>query len=342
VEKHESQVIYTIELLLGKKHYAPTEVNFCKERDDEPEQPLQPLAKDNDNRLPEQLREDENLRKQAEKDKTIRKKSSRSEYISNFFDNTPLILLIENNRDLADLFKWQLGDRYEVLTATNITEGLKKINLCHPDMVVIGQTFSKINALEVLKCSRKNFRISHIPLVVLAVEGNDDSETKFLGMGVSACVTGPMDKEYLIARLEDLLKKRQQFRERIWNLKDIRQPNDDYAHYLTGKDWRLLEKLVQVMEKNLSNSSFKIENVMPEMKLSHIAFLKKIKGLTGFTSSKLVREVRLNKSEVLLKNTDTTILEIASIVGFKNLKEYETAFFIKHNQTPAKYRDNVQ
>ncbi|KAA6349529.1 Sensor histidine kinase TmoS [termite gut metagenome] len=345
VESNEDHgIVFTIELLSDKKHYNFSEINFIDVEDDdnELERIFPPLQ---ENRQQKQPKTKEDSLQSAEKNRIFKKKNAQGqeEHIGDFFEDTyPVVLLIEDNKDLADLFSWQLEGKYHVGIIANVEEGVKKINQYHPDIVIIDQILSKASSMEILKLIRKDFRISHIPVVILAVEeDNDDSRIKFLNMGVSAYITGPIEKEYLISQLEHLIKKRQQFRERVWNLADI-EKLDSYKRYLTKRDVQLLEKLVRIIDKNLSNNNFNLDGIIPDTQLNRLAFFKKLKGLTGFAPIELIKEARLNKSAELLKTTDMSLPEIAFALGFKDLEDYEKCFFAKYNQTPTRYRNNVE
>ncbi|KAA6326684.1 hypothetical protein EZS27_024242, partial [termite gut metagenome] len=319
-------ILFTIELLLGKKHYNSSKVNFVDLKENsEPENFLSLLSDD----------------KQSRQTK-IKKKSIPHESAGDFFeDSSPVVLLLEENKDLANLFKCELEGKYNVVVVTNVGEGLKKINHYHPDIIVIDQVLSQISCMKLLKCIRKDFRISHIPVVILATEKDEESRIEFLHMGVIAYLTGPIEKEYLMAQMEHLQERNRQFRERVWYLMDIKE-SGNYVQCLTSKDIRLLEKLVRVMDENLSDSNFdfNMNDLISNTKWDYLLFKKKIEGLTGFTPMKLIKEVRLNKSTELLKNTSMSLSEIAFTLGFKNLEDYERCFFSKYNQTLIRYRNS--
>ena len=129
------------------------------------------------------------------------------------------------------------------------------------------------------------------------------------------------------------------FREKIWKQEDIadeKQP-DNYENYLVKKDIQLLEKINQVIEENLQNSDYNIDAIAETLGLSRSAFFKKLKSLTGLAPVDLIKEIRLNKSIELLKNTDMTVSEIAYEVGFKEAGYYGKCFRKKYNQTPTEF-----
>ena len=79
---------------------------------------------------------------------------------------------------------------------------------------------------------------------------------------------------------------------------------DSYEQFLVKKDVQFLEKIHQVIEENMDDSDFNIDTIASGIGLSRSAFFKKLKSLTGLAPVDLVKEIRLNKSIELIKNTD--------------------------------------
>jgi DNA-binding response OmpR family regulator len=248
-------------------------------------------------------------------------------------------LVVEDNKDLCNLLRLQLEDKYKVYTAGNGVEGLKKINLYHPDIVVTDQMMPEMTGTEMLQQIRNDFQISHIPVIILTAKNDEEAKINAISMGANAYITKPFSKEYLIARIEQLLSDRKVFRDKIWKLEshDVPQDNDTYENYLQKKDIQFLEKIHQVIEKNIENSDFNIDSIADNIGISRSAFFKKLKSLTGLAPVDTVKEVRLTKSIELLKNTDLTISEIAFTVGFKEAGYFGKCFRKKYNQTPSEY-----
>ena len=217
--------------------------------------------------------------------------------------------------------------------------GLKKIHLYHPDIVVTDQMMPEMSGLEMLEQVRKDFQISHIPVIILTAKTDDEAKIKAINMGANAYITKPFSKDYLIARIEQLLNERKKFREKIWSQDQIpvQEKEDAYEKYLGQKYIQLLEKIHHVIEENMDNSDFNIDTIAVSIGLSRSAFFKKLKSLTGLAPVDTVKEMRLTKSVELLKNTDMTISEIAFAVGFKEAGYYGKCFRKKYDQTPSEY-----
>jgi len=312
--KPEQGTVFTIELNLGKDHYKPNEVNFYVS------DTVRDIADTDEETFADSL-------------DVTEKESTENQH------DLPILLVVEDNKDLCNLLKLQLEDKYKVYIAGNGVEGLKKVNLYHPDIVVTDQMMPEMTGTEMLKCIRNDFQISHIPVIILTAKNDDEDKIKAISMGANAYITKPFNKEYLIARIEQLLSDRKVFREKIWKQEITDEPEkaDTYENYLMKKDIQFLDKIHLVIEENIDNSDFNIDTIADNIGLSRSAFFKKLKSLTGLAPVDTIKEIRLTKSIELLKNTDMTISEVAFAVGFKESGYYGKCFRKKYDQTPTEY-----
>ena len=305
--------VFIVELLLGKEHYRISEVDFYVS--DTETAPAGDVSSTD-------IMAEEDSEEQTEIDASL-----------------PNLLLVEDNKDLCQLIKLQLEDKFNIHIANNGVDGLKKVHLYHPDIVVTDQMMPEMDGLEMLQSIRKDFQISHIPVIILTAKNDEGAKTKAITLGANAYITKPFSKEYLLARIDQLLSERLLFRERIRlqmeNQKTTEE--DSYEQYLVKKDVQFLEKIHQVIEESMDDSDFNIDTIASGIGLSRSAFFKKLKSLTGLAPVDLVKEIRLNKSVELIKNTDLSISEIAFAVGFKDSGYYSKCFRKKYNQTPREY-----
>lgn len=317
--------VFTVELLLGKEHYKPGEVDF--------------YVSDSESATDSLSAERAEAAARAEAAQTAELTETDSEASTDEQErdaSLPTLLLVEDNKDLCHLIRLQLDDKFNIHIANNGVEGLKKVHLYHPDIVVTDQMMPEMDGLEMLQRIRKDFQISHIPVIILTAKNDDEAKTRATSLGANAYITKPFSKDYLLARVEQLLGERKLFRERVKQQSE-NEDSSSYEHYLVKKDVQLLEKIHQVIEENMDNSDFNIDTIASGIGLSRSAFFKKLKSLTGLAPVDLVKEIRLNKSIEMIKHTDLSISEIAFAVGFKDSGYYSKCFRKKYDQTPREY-----
>ena len=147
----------------------------------------------------------------------------------------------------------------------------------------------------------------------------------------------PFSKDYLIARIEQLLSDRKLFHERSGMTVSNDDDKDTYAQFLVKKAVQFIDKIHSIIEDNLDNADFNIDTIASSIGLSRSSFFKKLKSLTGFAPVDLVKEIRLNKSVDMIKSTDLTVTEIAYAVGFRDSGYFSKCFKKKYNQSPRDF-----
>lgn len=307
--KQGQGTIFTVELQMNKDHFNPKEVNFYVG---------DTVTVENDgNKFIQELDDESDENK----------------------NELPVLLVVEDNKDLCNLLRMQLEDRYKVFTAGNGVEGLKKVKQHNPDIVVTDQMMPEMTGTEMMTAMRSDFNISHIPVIILTAKTDEEAKLTAINLGANAYITKPFNKEYLIARIEQLLGDRKSFREKVWKQENVEEPpgNETYENYLQHKDVEFLDKVHRIIEENLDNSDFNIDSIADTVGISRSSFFKKLKSLTGLAPVDTIKEIRLTKSLDLLKNTDLTVSEVAYAVGFKESGYYGKCFRRKYGQTPSEY-----
>jgi len=262
---------------------------------------------------------------------------------ANVDSSLPVLLLVEDNKDLCQMLKMQMESQFNVYTANDGLEGMKKVYLYHPDIIVTDQMMPGIDGIELLTRIRKDFQISHIPVIILTAKNGEEDKMRAITLGANAYITKPFSRDYLVACITQLLNERRLFHERIW----MHESNNDaeegkgnnYEQHLVKKDVQFIKQIHEVIEQNLNESDFNIDTIAATIGLSRSAFFKKLKSLTGFAPVDLVKEIRLNKAVELIKTTDLNISEIAFEVGFKDSGYFSKCFRKKYNQTPREYQN---
>lgn len=97
-------------------------------------------------------------------------------------------------------------------------------------------------------------------------------------------------------------------------------------------------KILRYIEDNYKSGSLK--DLSEKMHYDISSLSREIKSKTGKNYTELVYEKRLSQSCFLLKNTDMTIEEVASAVGYKNVSFFYRIFKEKHGMSPKRYRSN--
>jgi len=94
-----------------------------------------------------------------------------------------------------------------------------------------------------------------------------------------------------------------------------------------------------IVEANLQNKEFSVKHLSKKLGISRSQLYRKIKKTTGLSVAAFIRQVRLNQSKELLRNTDWTISTISKKVGFQSSSYYSTSFTKAFGHSPRKERE---
>ncbi|RDY28943.1 AraC family transcriptional regulator [Romboutsia weinsteinii] len=81
-----------------------------------------------------------------------------------------------------------------------------------------------------------------------------------------------------------------------------------------------------------------IESLCNHMDINKCYFCSLFKKYTGTTFSNFLNNFRVEKSKMLLSDTNLSLLDVAVSVGFNNQNYYSTVFKKFANQSPSQYR----
>lgn len=107
-------------------------------------------------------------------------------------------------------------------------------------------------------------------------------------------------------------------------------------------DKTFMKELKQVMEKNIDDCDFNVEQLSQKLLLSHASVYRKIHALTGETPTDFIRSYRLKQGAELLKKSKMSVLEVALEVGFSSANYFTKCFKNKFNQLPSEYRGDTR
>lgn len=98
-----------------------------------------------------------------------------------------------------------------------------------------------------------------------------------------------------------------------------------------------MEKLNDILERNLSNESLDIAFFTDKMAMSHSTFYRKVKSLTGYSANEYVRKYRLYRSRAMLAAGEMRITEVAYACGFSSLSYFRSCFKTEYGVSPSEF-----
>ncbi|MGQ7868138.1 two-component regulator propeller domain-containing protein [Sunxiuqinia sp. sy24] len=289
---------FTIEFQKGKAHYNPADISYEKLQDSSP--------------LKESIVEEK-------ADVTISKKHT--------------ILIIDDNDDMRFYLKENLIKYFNIIDFDNAREGLTHLLKNDISLIVCDIMMPGINGIEFCKQIKSDLKTSHIPIILLTAKTATESIIEGYEKGADDYIGKPFSIELVKTRINNLIAQRERLQQKIKTLN--LEPSNISP---TSLDEQFLRKTIDLIEQNISNHEYSAEDLGLTLGLSQDSLYRKIKNLTGMSTTKFIRMIRLKRAAQLLKSTDYTISEILYEVGFTNPSYFAKCFKQQFGVSASEYQ----
>lgn len=161
-------------------------------------------------------------------------------------------------------------------------------------------------------------------------EGQTDERQNLV---ISSTTVHERDKEKeLIEQLNDELREKQRLRERRSALSI-----GINAVQMSSADEKLMERVMDIIKQNLSDSEFSVESLSEQIGISRVHLNRKLKELLDVSPSVLIKSVRLKQAALALVQNKATVAEVAYSVGFSSPAYFTTNFTQYYGKTPKDF-----
>jgi signal transduction histidine kinase/ligand-binding sensor domain-containing protein/DNA-binding response OmpR family regulator len=246
----------------------------------------------------------------------------------------PVLLLIEDNEDFRFYLKDNLKDNYHVLDAANGLEGWRQILNHIPDLIVSDIMMPEVDGIELCKRIKNDPRTSHIPVILLTARHAEEQKLEGFQCGADDYITKPFNFEILEIRIKNMILHRDSLR-KAFQKQIMINPSEISV---TSLDEKLIQKAIDLVEKNIANPDFSVEELSRELAMSRVHLYKKLLSLTGKSPIEFIRVLRLKRAAQLLEKSQLSVSEIAYEVGFNNPKYFTKYFKTEFGVLPSQYQ----
>lgn len=247
--------------------------------------------------------------------------------------NRPTVLVIDDNTDIRQYERTLLQDEYIVLEAADGKEGLAVALKEVPDLVICDVMMPVMDGLEFTKQLKTNMATSHIPVIMLTAKNLEEHRAEGYEHGADSYITKPFHSKVLLARIENLLRQRQLLKHLYQGTKETEKEISESL--LEDRDKQFLKQLQAIIQKNLSDSEFGVEDMGQQIGLSRVQLYRKVKAMTGSSVVDLLRKARLAKARRLLETRSMSVSEVAYEVGFSAPSYFTKCFKEEYGMLPG-------
>ncbi|MEX0289217.1 MAG: two-component regulator propeller domain-containing protein [Flavobacteriaceae bacterium] len=260
------------------------------------------------------------------------------ENLSKSRSKLPVLLVVDDNRDIRTFIKHALKKDYAVVEAENGKEGLRLALKILPNIILTDIIMPVMDGVEFCEKLKTRQETSHIPVIMLTAKASQESEMEGLKNGADDYIKKPFDMEVLQLKLLNTIKHREELRKRF-NRDVTLQPKEVTV---TSTDELFLKKAIEIVELHMMDTDFNVEMMVKEMGHSRSNLYLKFKELTGLSSSEFIRNIRLKRAMQLLEQSNRSVKEIMYMTGFNTASYFSKCFKKQFGVIPSEYVKHIR
>ena len=247
------------------------------------------------------------------------------------------VLVVEDDEEIRKYVCAQLRPEFHTKECVNGKEAYNMILSKKPDLVISDVMMPEMDGFTLCKKIRQNPNINTVPIILLTAKTTTDDNIEGLERGADAYVTKPFNIEVLRKTVESLINSREQLR----NAFNGKQEQQDKITNIEAKspDDKLMERIMKVIDSNISNPDLNIEMITKEVGISRVHLYRKMKELTNQSMRDFIRNIRLKQAAKLLSEKRYSITEVVEMTGFVRVSNFSTLFKDMFGMSPLAYRD---
>lgn len=254
--------------------------------------------------------------------------------------DTSIVLIVEDNQDVATYLTACLQDRHEIIWAKDGLEGCEVAFQNIPDLIISDVMMPKRDGYELCQTLKADMKTSHIPIILLTAKADMESRLSGLQRGADAYLAKPFDKRELLIRTEKLLESRRQMQAYFLQhqgggIISLENAAPKWEHTFIRKTRELIETQLDQGEP------YSIEDLAYVHSMSTSQLYRKMKALTGLSPIRFVRHIQLERAKKLLADKSYSISDIAYQTGFRDPAYFSRVFTTETGRTPSDFREKL-
>lgn len=246
------------------------------------------------------------------------------------------VLIIEDNADLLNYLGNKLEQDYEVFLANTGENGIASAYEQVPDLIISDLILPGLSGRSLTEKLKSDIRTSHIPIILLSAHGSLEQQINGMESMADAYIIKPFNYDYLVATVKSLLKNRYLLKSHY--MSDI--SSSGKPPISKSLDKKFINDFSGIVEQNLSNENFSVDEISKEIGISRVQLYRKVKALLDCSVTDYIMSRRLKKAKYLLINERYSIAEITYMVGFSSPNYFSTVFKSKYGMRPSEFKKN--
>lgn len=234
----------------------------------------------------------------------------------------PIIVVAEDNADVADLLCSQLEPFYEVVAARDGVEALKRAGEIIPDLVITDVMMPNMDGMALARAIRANDLTAHIPIIMVTARVTEQDRIEGIKAGADAYLVKPFNTEELLTRVAKLLEQRIMLRDKYAQTITQAPVSDDAI------EDHFLARVEQVIVAHINKGEdITVTMVADDLNITARQLHRKVTGLINQSPAALIRITRINCAKTIMAaKPEMPLKSVALACGFTDYSHFAKVF----------------
>lgn len=244
----------------------------------------------------------------------------------------PLMLVVEDNFDMATYIKSLFVNNYRILIAANGKEGIDLAIENSPAIIISDVMMPLVNGIELCKKLKKNPITNHIPIILLSANSKEQTMVQGLKNNCDDYMFKPFAKDVLIAKVTNLVNLRRVLVEKY-------RTNLQYASFkkLLNFEDSFHTQILELIENEISDPNFNIDFLCRSLHMSRSQLHRKLKAVFDMSATEFINFHRLKIAADLLLNSNLNVTEVCFECGYSSPSYFSKQFKLFFGTSPQSY-----
>ena len=243
------------------------------------------------------------------------------------------ILIVEDNNEIRHYLSSGLAELFNTLEAGNGEEALEKLKENEVDIIVTDVMMPVMDGIKLCKNVKQNIRTCHIPVIILSAKSETKDQMEGLQMGADDYIPKPFSLAILTTKIQNMMRTRRRMLERYSKSLEVEPEKITF----NAMDEALLKRAVAIVEKNMDNSEYSVDELSDDMAMSRATLFRKMRSVIGMSPTDFIRNTRLKRAAQLITEGRLSVTEIAYSVGYSSPGHFTKSFKKEFGVLPTQY-----
>jgi len=243
----------------------------------------------------------------------------------------PWVLIVEDHAEMREYIFESIQNQYRVIQASNGSEGFTRAEELIPDLVISDIMMPEMDGGEFCEKIKASEKTSHIPVILLTAKADVNDRIMGLETGADDYLLKPFNAEELRIRIKNLIDNRRVLRQKF-SSNSIITPGEISV---TPRDASFMEMLLSLVDENMANIDFSVEDLGKEAGMSQSQLHRKLKAIVNMSANQFIRSVRMQRAMDLLQNSAGNIADVAFMVGYDDPGYFSKSFRKFYGKLPS-------